>query len=253
MATVKKAAAAPETAIEKPAPSGVGSNITALVRGVHATMQPIREALGGERLSPFDLPAIKVPTGGSTFWLVPNAENPDGVPAKEVVGVIVWTSIGRARWEVPFEESSGGGPPDCSSSDGITGFGSPGGDCSTCPFAQWGSDPKGRGGQACSAFRSIIMLLPDSNLPVRLSVPASSLGAVRKYLLALGTFPWNVMSGFSLKVANSKVGAIPFSKIVPRSLGALSGELAANAAEWHVSLESVKVKASDIDRQEVSE
>jgi len=255
MATAKKAAPPPETtkAIEKVAPSGPGSNIAALVLGVTATMKPISEALGGERLSPFDLPAIKVPSGSSTFWLVPSAENPDGVPAKEVVGVIVWTSIGRARWEIPFEDSSGGGPPDCSSSDGITGFGNPGGDCATCPFAQWNSDPKGRGGQACSAFRSIIMLMPGSNLPVRLSVPASSLSPVRKYLLALGTLPWNVLSSFSLKTASSKVGSIPFPKIVPRSLGPLSGELAANAAEWNASLASAKIRSSDIDRQEVSE
>lgn len=244
MATNKK----DETAMVK-----AGENLPALVNGARATLTAISETLGGDTLSPFDLARIKVPTGGSKFWLVPSVENPDGVPSQVVRGVIVYTRLGRARWATAFSDSQGGSPPDCASADGITGHGDPGGSCLSCPFAQFGSAKDGRGGQECTAFRVLVMLTPESELPVVVTVPPSSLQNVKRYLLGLAPrTPWQVVTELSLVEAASKVGGIKYSKIAPRMVAALPEELRVAAAEWHDALKASQFTGDAVPREDVA-
>ena len=91
--------------------------------------------LGGSQLQVSDLPKVKIPTGGSTTWLVP----PDDAPAKDVEGIVVYQHDLRAM----FAQNENGGisndPPLCTSDDAKVGRGVPGGDCSRCVNAMYGS------------------------------------------------------------------------------------------------------------------
>ena len=146
-------------------------------------LEVMQENLGGEGLSPSDLEVIKVPSGSSPVFMVQTLAGEE--PVKELVGIIVHTDIGRAYWSQPMGEGETQ-QPDCQSSDGIEGEGTPGGPCADCEFSQFGSDPDGRG-QACKQVRRLFLLREDCSLPSLLRVPPTSLKAARKYLVSLGS------------------------------------------------------------------
>lgn len=149
-----------------------------------AVRELIAENLGGG-FSLFDLPVITVPTGGTTFWSIPSADGP--VPVKEFEGIIAYQRPIRTYFARGLDEPGAEkGPPDCVSFDMIHGIGEPGGECATCPMNQWGTAKGGtRKGKACSERRALILLRPDSLLPVRLQVPPTSLGNLSQYLMNL--------------------------------------------------------------------
>ena len=132
----------------------------------------IRENIGNGTIGQFDLDRIKIPAGGATVWSVPTLEGDE--PAKELLGVIVHFQDQRAYWAESFGKGGGGSPPDCSSLDMQVGVGRPGGDCSRCPFAQYGSAVRDDGsegrGQACRSIRALYLLLPNSVLPTMISI-----------------------------------------------------------------------------------
>lgn len=211
--------------------------------GAGSALAIVRENLGGEQLSPGDLEKITVPTGGQKFLAV----GEEGKPA--VRGVILGTQAQRAYWVTAFEESGGGSPPDCYSTDQVTGIGKPGGECNGCPLAQWGSDPKGGSGQACRAFRTVFVLTPDSPLPYLMTVPPTSLQGFKKYLLSLGLKslrPIEVVTEFSVEVDKSATG-IAYGKIIPKLVRSLEpaerGAVATYAAAMTPHLQRVSAQA----------
>lgn len=141
----------------------------------------------GTGVREFDLDGIKMPSGGAVFWEVPTLTgSPD--PVKELECVILYWKDVRGYWAVPFEQSGGGTPPDCASVDNITGIGQPGGGCMTCPLSQFGSgekDGKKTRGQACKQMRMLFIMRPDSIIPMRIAVPPTSLGVMRKFFLRM--------------------------------------------------------------------
>lgn len=189
----------------------------------------IAEIFGKQGPDRFDLEQIKVPSGqGPAMWAVPNLEGTDDA-AKTIDGVIIFSQDIRAFYEKSFDETGGGVPPDCSSLDAVTGQGTPGGDCATCPFAQWGSmkpKPDGtlRKGQACQAKRLLWVVRPEQMLPSVVVVPATSLKPVRSYQIQLagrGLRSWQVATSLGLEKAQSGDG-IAYYRIAPRMLGKLS-------------------------------
>ena len=149
----------------------------------------IRENIGNASIGQFDLDRIKIPAGGGVIWSVPTLDGDQ--PAKELLGVIVHFQDQRAYWAESFSKGGGGSPPDCSSLDMQVGVGHPGGDCSRCPFAQFGSAVRDDGsegrGQACRSIRALYLLLPNSVLPMVVPIPPSSLKPVRSYFLRLSS------------------------------------------------------------------
>lgn len=146
-----------------------------------------------------ELPVIEIIHRGQMFR-VKDAGTP---PFAEFAGIILYQHKARAYWPKPPEEGQKQ-PPSCTSLDGR--FAEPpipdekGNDgcpipadlraknkekygnafvCGTCPMNQWGTDPRGRRGKACSEKRRIFVLAttPDlaAFLPYRLIAPASSL------------------------------------------------------------------------------
>jgi len=142
----------------------------------------IRENIGSE-LSSFDLPRLKVPSGGASFWEVMTAEGPK--PMEAVEGVILFRKDGKKFWEKSQDESGGENtPPDCASDDRIFGHGVPGGECNKCPYNEFNTAKKGTG-KACRDFAELYILRKDSVMPMVVQVPATSLKKLKEYGIIL--------------------------------------------------------------------
>lgn len=170
------------------------------------SLSEIMEAnMGGDgALTQFDLDRIGMPTGGVGRFSIPTLDEPDLVT--EFEGVIVAQRKNRAYWSDP--EPKQGQQPDCFSDDGVTGYGNPGGDCASCPLAQFGSDPKGSG-QACKLTNPLFILRKDDLLPAMLNVPPSSLKGLQKYRIDLTKRRkriTDVVTKMSLEKASSNTG-----------------------------------------------
>lgn len=174
----------------------------------------IRANIGNSSLSEFDVDRIKVPTGGNNLWAVPTLDGEENV--KEIDGIVVFWKEPRAYWKVGFDDSGGGTPPDCSSDDGVSGIGDPGGSCSACPLSQFGTHHKGRG-QACKQMRVLFIVREQEFLPVAISCPPTSLDNMRKYFLRLagrGIQYNHVITKFVLAPDRNRDG-IKFSAVSP--------------------------------------
>lgn len=198
--------------------------------------------MGNEGIDPSMLDKVKVPSGGSLVWEVPGLDG-ESEPTKDLVGVIVGQRNIRSYFA--SEYSGGNEPPDCSSEDGVTGEPSSdsaegyGGQCATCPKAQWGSAENG--GQACSQRKLLLLLQPDAMLPLVVNVPPSSLKEVNKYLLRLTSKKvpfFNVVT--SLKLAKVKSGGgIEYAQIAPGFVRVLDEEEGQSAKSMFQSLNAV--------------
>lgn len=142
------------------------------------------ENIGSQGLRPTDLDKIKVPAGGGSAWEVPTLKGPE--PMKVIEGIVLHFKDVRAYWQ---SKGTGNNPPDCSSSDGLTGIGNPGGDCHKCPLSQFGSgvDEKGNAtkGQACKSMRMFLFLRQDDMIPMIVSLPPTSIQNAKKFFLRL--------------------------------------------------------------------
>lgn len=199
------------------------------------------EASGGQRLSPFDLDVVKVPSGqGAPMWAVQSLDGEDAV--KSIEGIAILSRTVRSWWETSIDESGGGSAPDCSSQDGVVGIGAPKGhpdftdenvdvrydasgqeirrgrfECARCPLAEFGSDARGRG-QACKQNLLVFMLRPESVIPMVIKVPPSSIKKMRNFILSmtgLGIKPFGAVISLGLKKV-TKGGSPAYFEIDPK-------------------------------------
>ena len=222
-----------------------------------AELQELVEEFFKDGLSENDLPLIKIPAGGGRSWELSESEN-----APTFTGCILGIQNTRAYWAEAF--TGAGTPAACSSRDGVTGVGEPGGTCARCPLGEWGS---GRGGvgTACLPRKIVYVLRPEEVLPVRLALPVTSFVNLRKYQVALlnrRVRPSAVSTLFGLTSAQSKTG-IKYSQATFTVAGALDAETAgrarAYAALLTASLGQTKVEnqaeeppaAAEIDDEDV--
>lgn len=240
--------------------------------------QELQEALavnsGGQRINPFDLDVVKVPSAGMTIWTIPDITGE--INDKALEGIVILQRTVRSWWEASIEDSGGGSPPSCSSQDGIWGTGTPAGHpdltdasgqafgyemfdadgnavgrpsgqryaCEACPLARFGSSPKG-GGQACKQNRLLFLLTPESSLPLVLKVPPSSLKPIQSFMLRLsgkGIPYYGAVLSFGL-VKRQNAAKIDYSEIVPSFVSKLSTEETARMKAVHESLKPVLAAA----------
>lgn len=176
-------------------------------------------------ITEFDLPRIKV-ASGTALWLIPDLEGDTTAPAIE--GVVVHVRDNRTYYQ---SKDAGNVPPDCSSRDGLSGTGTPGGDCSKCPLAQWDSAQDGGEGQACKQSKQLFMLRGTSMLPEVVSIPPTSLKAVRQFFLKLVTqrVPYHhCILRIELEKAQNAQGK-PYGKAALKFVRKLSPQEIANA------------------------
>lgn len=151
-------------------------------------------------------------------------EMPDGSMTKNFKGIILHVQNAGAWWEVGFNESGGGSPPSCFSLDGIRP--SPrssliqSNECRSCKNNIFGSD--GKRGKSCKNMKRTYILINGYDLPVRLTVPPTSLKAIDTYgsLLAYKGIRYIMaLTQFGLKEERNKDG-IRFSGLVLTADGA---------------------------------
>ena len=220
--------------------------------GVAGLPEILKENVGDAGLGVFDLDRIKIPSGGGQAWEIPTL---DGVEvSKSVEGIIIAHRDPRSYWEQSLDESGGGSPPDCSSLDGRTGVGNPGGDCGSCQFAQWGS--KEGGGQACKQMKMLFILRADDLLPLAVFLPPTSITPMRKYLLRLagkGIPFYTAVTKLELEPAQSKSG-IAYSKVSPTFAGRLAPDVIERVREYKAAIEgsmsTVAFEQSDVERSD---
>lgn len=186
----------------------------ALQRSPEEIKEIIQTNVGTEGLTLMDLDRIKIPTGGTTVWSLPSLKGEEH--HEEIEGVIVAHKTARAYWESSIDETGGGEPPDCSSDDGASGVGEPGGSCLKCPLNVFGTAPakgkkqQGRG-KACKELRVVFMILPNKLIPVLFMLPPTSIGPMRKYFLNLasvGLPSYGVTTKFALESTKNKDGIV---------------------------------------------
>jgi hypothetical protein len=216
-------------------------------------MERIRETLsanlGDPSVSATDFDRIKIPAGGGLAFTIHTLDGEQSV--KELSGVIVDWRDRRAYWKLTMEQSDGNTPPDCYSLNARVGIGNPGGDCSKCEFAQFGSDSNG--GQACKASRELYLLRENRILPEIVCLPPTSIKPAREYFrrLAAEVIPYyGVLTLITLERVKNAQGIV-FSRVTFASLGRLTTEQTGGINEYGAmlrpSLESAPpaLKAAD--------
>lgn len=171
----------------------------------------------GESLPILDLPRIRVAGGGAVNFRV---ETPEGEETpRKIRGILSAYRTARVYWK---SRNAGKKPPDCSSKDGFTGVGDPGGKCADCPFARFGSAFKPDGtpsnGQACKDVRQALFLMEGEMLPHLISIPPTSLKAFNQYTLTMisaRAHYWGAYTEMTLQAAESDEG-MPYAKIIFR-------------------------------------
>lgn len=183
------------------------------LKGIHALENPeqfvqlTQQMLESPDTTEFDLKRFRVGRGGSTSWTY--IKFGEEQTAKELEGVILAIGNRRAFYEKGFGQGGDGAPPDCSSADGITGYGvlpdsalkafkggavkaedgktgGAGFNCYDCPFSQWESAVNDDGspgrGQRCKAARAVYFLESGDNVPSVIVLPPASLGNAKKFV-----------------------------------------------------------------------
>jgi len=211
----------------------------------------IRANIGNSDLGPGDLDHITMPAGGGITWEIATLDG--DISTKAFEGMIAAWKETRSHWKESYGSTGGNAPPDCSSDDCMTGVGDPGGDCGTCPFAQFGSAVNDAGeptdGQACGQKRMLAIVIKDDLIPMLLIAPPTSLKGLRRYFLRLAsrTTPYyGVVTRFSLKKIDTKP---PYSVIEVSSAGKLEGEDLAKMAAYSQMIESSLERVRPQDRE----
>lgn len=121
----------------------------------------------------------KIPAGGGLAFEVPgnDPESPDSV--KEITGVIIDHYPLNSYWTEKYNGQNVA--PNCYSTDSHNGIGSPGGDCSKCPFNKFGSGEDGQS-KACKNAHRLYILRSGEMYPIVITVPPTSLKPLSDYL-----------------------------------------------------------------------
>lgn len=204
----------------------------------------LQQALTDYGLGQFDLPKLPVPQGGSTTWEMESLEGT--IESKEIEVILVKVKLGlRQYYPEDGDDSDVGKAPDCSSRDGINGFGirSHQDDeatvqaCATCSLGTWGANGDK---PACGTYGVAMVLMPGSLLPHMLKVPVTSIHSKDPKTPGLKDYLKKLINGG--KTVDSVLTKITLN---PQSAGknkwstmvfAYGGELGAEAAKRVSSL-----------------
>ena len=188
-----------------------------------------------------DLPRIRVPGGGSVAFRYDTAAGEE--TAKKLEGIITAWRPSRLYWK---SRAAGKKPPDCTSINGFSGVGDPGGVCADCPHARFGTSVKPDGGagagQACKDVRQALFLMEGELLPHLLNIPPTSVKAFGQYTLTLMSARahyWGAITEITLEKAQSD-DKIDYAKIVFRLKTRLSDPSQFNVLKgFHERMRSV--------------
>ena len=128
--------------------------LPAMVEGDFSRDEIAEDADGLQMMS---FQRVKIPAGGALQFEVPteDPDNPDYTRTLE--GIILYNHSAYTLWPEgsEYDEDT---KPLCSSVDGKTGIGVPGGASATCPMNAYGSAKDGGRGKACKNMRHLYLL-----------------------------------------------------------------------------------------------
>jgi hypothetical protein len=142
----------------------------------------------GETLGIGNLTRVVNPSGKSTSFQVPDPQGGKDKTPDMLEGIVLGWQEGRSYYESP--EAKDGTPPDCSSRDGVNGFGeygkgsesNPDGLCTDCPMGQWlRVEGQPDTPPACKQLVNVLLLTEEEALPLLVRVPRTSITAFNKY------------------------------------------------------------------------
>ena len=154
---------------------------------------------------------IKIPAGGGTMFELPSENEEEANAFREFSAVILHHHPISTFYKDKYNGSKNS--PDCMAIDGVTGVGTPGGNCITCENNKFGTGENGS--KACKNKHQIYLIRENEIFPVILLLPNSSIKAFSKYikrLLSKGKKSSSVVTKFSLKKAVNRTG-ISFSQV----------------------------------------
>lgn len=192
--------------------------------------------------------------------------DPLGVAHEEIRGVMIVKQTTRGLWAKKSTDRR----PLCSSKDGKTGRPRANEDgtqepdriCATCEFNQWGSavDEAGNrmAGKACKEMRRIYLMTPETEYPVYLSLPPTSLTAWDDFISArLSCGISDLASEVILALTSGSSGGYDFSVIRPRNGAKLKAldvlKYAKIQKQFAPTLISMEVEADDYEAAEHGE
>jgi hypothetical protein len=186
--------------------------------------------MGG--LQPYQLPAIKGPSGDVQFFTVPTIEG--DAPLEEFDAVIVSMKSAHTFYAKSFEESGGGSAPDCASviqTDesglrrelGMVGAdyepeadhfdNGPGGFCDECSLGQFGKHgelPR------CNGSRILYLLMEGTAMPLQFKITATGLKNIGTFFTGRAAFAEmfnSMVCRFSLEPDKSKATGIKYHRL----------------------------------------
>lgn len=143
--------------------------LPAMVESTEFSAEDLAEDMDGISIS---LSRIKIPSGGGKFFEIPT-DDPDTPESATVLeGVILHHHPQYAYWPISNDDEDN--KPLCSSFDGKTGIGDPGGACATCQMNTYGTAAKGAG-KACKNMHVIYLLRSGEYLPIQINLPPTSI------------------------------------------------------------------------------
>lgn len=152
--------------------------LPAMVEGDFSRDEIAEDADGLQMMS---FQRVKIPAGGALQFEVPteDPDNPDYTRTLE--GVILYNHSAYTLWPEgsEYDEDT---KPLCSSVDGKTGIGVPGGACATCPMNAYKSARDGGRGKACKNMRHLYLLRSGEYMPLLLSLPPTSIRPFKEFL-----------------------------------------------------------------------
>ena len=180
-------------------------------------------------------PRVKIPGGGNLMFELPgdDPENPSYV--RTIEGVILYNHAACAYWPEGSEYDENVSPL-CSSVDGKTGFGAPGGACAVCALNKFGSDEKGKG-KACKNMRHLYILRSGEYMPLLLALPPTSLRPYTDFMTAAFVSRHRPVFASVVQIGLKRVdnGSNTYSVATFRKLRDFTGEELQQMKEFAVS------------------
>lgn len=192
--------------------------------------EELSEDMDGMRLS---FSRVKIPAGGVLRFELPgdDPENPEY--ADKLTGVLLFHHAANGYWPNAMDDEDKS--PICSSVDGKTGIGDPGGPCASCELNAFGTADDGKG-KACKNMRSLYLLQSGELMPIELKLPPTSLKGFRDFMnaafLTRGRASYGSVIEISLKRMNN---GNPYSVATFRKLYDFSGEDLAQIKAFAIS------------------
>ena len=194
--------------------------LPAMVEGDFSA-EELAEDMDGMQMS---FPRVKIPAGGILQFEIPSDDPESPNYEKTLEGVILFHHPNHVYW-AEGNEYDDNSTPLCTSVDGVTGIGDPGGLCASCVLNEYGTAAEGRG-KACKNMRMLYLLRSGEYVPMQVALPPTSLRPFNDFvnqafmLRRRATFGSVVQ--ISLKKANN--GTNDYSVAVFRRLYDFEGE-----------------------------